>query len=229
MKDAIGLDCVIVLLATLAFLPLAILSAIRRQAFPALAMLLALPPAAPAQAVEVAPFTGHRYGGYFKDANTATEFEVADASAYGLLFDFDLEPDKQIEVFLSRQDTHLATTGIFTGNPLFDLAIDYYHIGGLYMLPGSERMRPFLSGTFGLTRMIPKRSDLSTEHRLSLSLGGGAKFFLTRSLGIRFDIRGIYTMMDADAAVFCSGGCSIRVRSNGFLQTEAGAALMLRF
>jgi hypothetical protein len=197
----------------------------------AIILLLALNPAvsSAAQAVEVAPFTGHRYGGNFEDTNTAAKFEFADATDYGLLLDFDSEPDKQIEVFLSRQATHLATTGPFTGNPLFDLTIDYYHIGGLYMLPEGDRVRPFVSGTFGLTRMAPKRSDLTTENRLSLSLGGGAKFFLTKSLGLRFDVRGIYTMLNADTSVFCSGGCTIKVRGNGFVQTEVGAALMMRF
>ena len=180
-------------------------------------------------AVEVAPFAGHRYGGSFEDTNTLARFEVADATAYGLILDFDSEPDKQIEVFLSRQATHLATTGLFTGNPLFDLTIDYYHIGGLYMLPAGEHVRPFLSGTFGLTRMAPQRPDLTTENRLSLSLGGGAKIFLTKNLGFRFDVRGIYTMLNADTSVFCSGGCTIKVRSNGFVQTEVGAALMMRF
>ncbi|MFI4941201.1 MAG: hypothetical protein ACHP7O_12780, partial [Burkholderiales bacterium] len=98
------------------------------------------------QTVEVAPFVGHVYGGSFEDANTLSTFEVQDASSYGLMLDFDTEPDKQIEVFLSRQDTRLTTTGTFTGNPLFDLTIDYYHIGGLYMLPDFERVRPFVSG-----------------------------------------------------------------------------------
>ncbi|MEO8333079.1 MAG: outer membrane beta-barrel protein [Gallionella sp.] len=198
----------------------------------AIILALALIPAIPsvAQAVEVAPFAGHRYGGGFKDTNTAARFELADATSYGLLLDFDTEPNKQIEVFLSHQDTQLTTAGTFTGNPLFDLTIDYYHIGGLFMmLPEGERVRPFVSGTLGLTRMDPKRSDLTTENRFSLSLGGGAKFFLSRSLGLRFDVRGIYTMLNADTSVFCSGGCAIRVRSSGFVQTEVGAALMMRF
>lgn len=195
--------------------------------FPALALIPAVSSAA--QMVEVTPFAGQRYGGSFEDTNTASKFEVGDAKSFGLLLDFDSEPDKQIEVLLSRQDTHLATTGPFTGNPLFDLTIDYYHIGGLYMLPEGERVRPFVSGTIGLTRMAPKRSDLTTENRLSLSLGGGAKIFLTSSLGLRFDVRGIYTAINSDSAVFCSGGCTIKVRSNGFVQTEIGAALMMRF
>ena len=180
-------------------------------------------------AVEIAPFAGHRYGGSFQDANTLTGFDFADATSFGLLLDFDSEPDKQIEVFLSRQQTQLSATGAFTGDPIFDLNIDYYHIGGLYLLPAEGVMHPFVSGTIGLTRMAPKRADLSTETRLSLSLGGGAKFFLSRNVGLRFDARAIYTAFNADTAVFCSGGCNIRVRSNGFVQAEAGAALLLRF
>jgi len=191
--------------------------------------MLALCHASPVSAVEVSPYSGHRYGGSFMDSNTSAEFEVADAAAYGLALDFDLEPDKQFEVLLSRQNTYLSTTGTFTGNPLFDLTIDYYHIGGIYMMPGSERVRPFLSGTLGLTRMAPNRTDLTTENRLSISLGTGAKIFLGKNIGLRFDVRATYTALNADAEIFCSGGCAIKVYSNGFVQTETGAALLLRF
>jgi hypothetical protein len=184
------------------------------------------------QMIEIAPFTGQRYGGNFSDIYTPAEFEVADAHAYGLVLDFDSEPDKQIEIYLSRQNTHLATRGLYTGSPLFDLTIDYYHIGGLYMFPTDElpaAIRPFVSGSFGLTRMVPKRSDLTTENRLSVSLGGGAKYFFSKAVGLRFDVRGIYTAVNSDTAVFCSGGCTIWFNSNGFLQTEVSAVLMMRF
>ncbi len=179
--------------------------------------------------VEVAPFAGHRFGGSFQDANTLSGFELADANSFGLMLDFDSEPDKQIEVFLSRQDTQLTSAGTFTGNPLFDLTIDYYHVGGLYLLPVDGPMHPFVSGTIGLTSMTPKRADLTAENRLSLSLGGGAKFFLSENVGVRFDVRAIYTMLNADTSVFCSGGCTIMVSSNGFVQVEAGAALLMRY
>jgi opacity protein-like surface antigen len=139
-----------------------------------------------------------------------------------------LDRDRQIELYLSRQDTHLATSGTFTGDPLFDLTIDYYHIGGVYMLEG-DTVRPFVSGTLGLTRMDPKRSDLTTENRFSLGLGGGAKFFLSKNVGVRLDVRGIFTALSSDTAIFCSGGCAVRVTSSGFLQAELGAALLLRF
>ena len=184
------------------------------------------------QMVEIAPFIGHRYGGNFSDIYTSAEFEVADARAFGLILDFDTEPDKQIEIYLSRQNTRLTATGTFTGNPLFDLTIDYYHIGGLYMFPTDElpaAIHPFVSGTIGLTRMVPKRSDLTTENRLSASLGVGAKYFFSKNAGMRFDVRGIYTAVNSDTAIFCSGGCTIWYSSSGFVQTEVNAVLMMRF
>lgn len=199
-----------------------------------LVTLLALGPASvlarpDAQGVEVAPLTGFRYGGGFQDATTSSGFSLANGAAYGLMLDFDSEPDKQIEILLSRQSTRLTGNGPYTGNPLFDLTIDYYHVGGLYMLPDYQRVRPFVSGTFGLTRMAPHRPDLITENYPSLSLGGGAKFYLSSNLGMRFDVRAIYTMVNGDTAIFCNGGCTLKVRSNGFVQTEIGAALLLRF
>jgi hypothetical protein len=193
-----------------------------------LCVLLLMAGAMPANALEISPFIGQRYGGSFEDANTGSTFEVADATSYGVILDFDLDRDRQIEVYLSRQDTRLTTSGTFTGDPLFDLTVDYYHIGGVYMLEG-EQVRPFVSGTLGLTRMDPKGADLTTENRFSIALGGGAKFFLSKNVGLRLDVRGIYTAMNADTAVFCSGGCVIKVRSTGFIQAELGAALMLRF
>jgi hypothetical protein len=184
----------------------------------------------PVQAVEIAPFIGHRFGGSFEDSINSVGFEVADAASYGLLLDFDLEPNKQIEIYMSRQNTQLSNGDpLFTPNPLFDLTIDYYHIGGLYMLPEGDRVRPFVMGSFGLTRMAPKPSNLSVENRFSLSIGGGAKIFFTRNLGMRFDVRGIYTALDSSTEVFCSGGCTIKLTSSGFVQTDISAALMMRF
>jgi len=228
LKDNHSFDSIVTHPAALEILIRALLSIARLAVTLAIALLV-ISPAGTAQAVEIAPFLGHRYGGYFEDANSGASFEVADATAYGLVLDFDLEPGRQIELFLSRQDTQLETAGTFTGSPLFDLTIDYYHIGGLYMLPGNGRVRPFLTGSFGLTRMDPHRSDLNPENRFSLALGGGAKFFFTRSLGVRFDVRGIYTALNSDSAVFCSGGCVIKVNSSGFSQAELSAALMLRY
>jgi hypothetical protein len=186
-----------------------------------------------AQAVDIAPFVAQRFGGDIdiedSGAGTTTRLELDDASSYGLIFDFDLDPQRQIEVYLSRQDTQLQASQPFQGYSLFDLTVDYYHIGGLYFPTEGGRFRPFVSGTLGLTRMDPQGAGLSTENFFSLALGGGATFFPARNLGLRFDARAIYTATDTGGAIFCSGGCVVSVSSEGFWQMELGAAVVLRF
>jgi len=180
--------------------------------------------------VEITPFAGFRFGGMFEDINTGTNITLDESESYGLVLDFDIERDKQIEIYLSRQSTTLSADGAFTGNPLFDLAVEYYHIGGLYLFEvESERLRPFVSGTLGAARMDPQRDDLSTETFFSLAIGGGAKFFFTENLGLRFDGRGIYTALSSSSAIFCAGGCTIKVHTSGFIQGELGAGMILRF
>jgi opacity protein-like surface antigen len=180
--------------------------------------------------VEVTPFAGLRFGGAFEDTNTGTEISLNDSGSYGLVLDVDIAPDQQIEIYLSRQSTTLSANGTFTGNPLFDLTVEYYHFGGLYLIDvQNDRVRPFVSGGLGLTRMNPQGDGLSTETRFSLSIGGGVKFFLTDRVGLRLDGRGIFTALDSSGAMFCSGGCAISVQSSGFIQGELGAGLVLRF
>jgi hypothetical protein len=192
-------------------------------------LLIALSATEPALAgFEISPSINYRFGGGFEDANTDAHIHLDESAGYGLVLDFDIQPDRQVEIYLSRQRTKMSSGGPFTGNPLFDVSVDYYHIGGLYQFEG-ERLRPFISGTLGLTRMDPQRADLRAETRISAALGGGAKFFFTESLGIRLDVHGIYTAINSDTSIFCAGGCAVQVRSNGFIQGELGAGLILRF
>jgi len=196
----------------------------------------------PAQAVDIAPFVASRFGGNVNvndsgtTSGTSTEtesrLELGDSTSYGLILDFDLDPQRQIEVYLSRQNTQLTASQLYLGYSQFDLTVDYYHIGGLYFPDypeGGGRFRPFVSGTFGVTRMDPKGAGLSTEDFFSLAVGGGATYFPVKHLGLRFDARVIYTAVHTDSAIFCSGGCVVSVSSEGFMQTELGASVVFRF
>jgi hypothetical protein len=195
-----------------------------------------------AQAVDIAPLVGYRFGGNITvndsgtTSGTTTDSEsrlnLDDTTSYGLILDFDLDPQRQIEIYLSRQNTQLTASQPYLGYSQFDLTVDYYHIGGLYFpdFPeGGGRFRPFVSGTFGLTRMDPKGAGLSTENFFSLALGGGATYFPVKHLGLRFDARVIFTAVNTDSAIFCSGGCVVSVSSEGFTQTEIGASVVFRF
>jgi len=176
---------------------------------------------------EITPSFSYRFGGGFEDSYTGADIHLDESAGYSLIMDFDIQPDKEIEVYMGRQRTTLSSGGPFTGDPLFNVVVDYYHIGGLYLF-ATDGLRPFVTGTVGITRMDPERPDLKSEARISASIGGGVKFFLTENLGIRLDLRGIYTALDSDASIFCAGGCAVQVRSSGFIQGELGAGLILR-
>jgi hypothetical protein len=181
---------------------------------------------------EITPFIGWRFGGSLEEENTGTNIGIEDAKSFGLVIDYTTEPDKQIEIYISRQDTsfdRFDSEAINTDNLKKNLTIDYYHIGGVYLIPG-ETLRPFVSGTIGATYFNPEDSDLSSETKFSLALGTGVKFYATKHVGLRLEARGIYTFVGSNAAIFSNNGnLSIHVKSGGILQGEANAGIMLMF
>lgn len=193
-------------------------------------------PAPPALAeVGLSPFAGFRMSSSV-DIETAgasadDQIHFRDSPSQGLALNFDLaEPGKQGEVYFSRQSTSARLdNGLFTpGIRSIDLTIYQLQFGGLYF-PGGKSYGGFVSGVLGVTRLEPEDSRYDSHHRAALSLGGGYQFFLTEQLRLRLDLRGIYTALNSGGSVFCSGGCELRFRSNGYLQVEAGAGLVMRF
>ena len=185
--------------------------------------------------VEIAPFAGFRMGGEFdvSDRNTNQEdtLEFKDSGAFGVAINVDLkEPGKQAELYFSRQETTASTSDHFLTEDRYSVDVTIYQLqfGGLYF-PGHKNTGGFVSGVIGVTRLDPEPSGLDAHHRASIALGGGYKYALTNSLLARFDLRGVYTVLDSGGAVFCDGGCSVRFDSSGYGQVEASAGLAFRF
>lgn len=185
--------------------------------------------------VEIAPFAGFRMGGEFdvSDRNTDEEdtLEFKDSEAFGVVVNVDLkEPGKQAELYFARQETTASTSNSFLteGDYSVDVTIYQLQFGGLYF-PGGRNTGGFVSGVLGVTRLDPQPSGLDAHHRASIALGGGYKLALTDHLRARFDLRGIYTVLDSGGAVFCDGGCAVRFDSSGYGQVEATAGLAFRF
>ncbi len=181
---------------------------------------------------EVTPFGGYTWGGQFNDSVTGITLKVDETANYGVMVDIKQEEQTQIELYFSRQNTKLkADTGLFTGNPLFDLDIEYYHVGGTYS-PNSNpgKTRPFVVGTLGATHMVPKGSGLDALTKFSLSLGGGVKLFATDRVGLRLEGRWFGTLFDGSGSAFCSSGaCAIQVQGSLFSQFVANAGLIIAF
>jgi hypothetical protein len=60
---------------------------------------------------------------------------------------------------------------------------------------------------------------------------GGAKLWVARNVGLRFEARGVFTLLDSNSKTFCTNGfCTIFYGNSQVIsQGEVRAGLILRF
>jgi hypothetical protein len=192
----------------------------------------AISPAAAETKYELTPFVGYRAGGEFEDFLLGTDLEINQSSSYGLILDIPLGGGSQLEILWSRQSTELDAGGPLVSQPLFDIDIDYLHVGGVYNWGYEEdKIRPFLLGTLGVTILSPEPSSLDSETNFSAGFGGGVKVFASDHIGFRFEGRGYLTFLDSTGSgVFCGpSGCLVAVSSDVLGQFEGRAGLIITF
>jgi hypothetical protein len=189
------------------------------------------------QTVEITPVAGYRFGGGFSAAGidpsaAAVDLEVEDTAGFGVHVGVRVAEDGELEVLYSRQETRLGTADLFTGRPLFDLALETWQAGGNYLFgEDGARVRPYVGVGLGLTRLLPEPDSLQDETRFSASFAAGAKVWLGRHLGLRFEARGFFTVLESEADAFCPtvGECLVRAKGSDISQAEVRAGLVLRF
>ncbi len=183
-----------------------------------------------ADILQITPFYGYRFGGEFEDAGTGAHVKFRDSPCWGGVFDVRLSEAAQLEFYYSRQETELRQDqGLFASTPLFDLDVDYYHIGGTYALTYGP-WQPFVVGTLGATHLAPEPPGTDSLTRLSFGVGGGLRFFPTKHLGLYLAGRGLFTALEGDLAYRSqSGQTTLRIDSDGFWQVELQAGLVLAF
>ncbi len=208
---------------------------LRLAALSAMALIAAFSPF-PANAgdFEITPFAGYTWGGEFDDSVTGARLKVDETANYGVMVDINMDINQdqqsQIELYFSHQATQLKSdNGPFTGNPLFDLDINYYHLGGTYGMDYGK-IKPFLVGTLGVTHMVPQGPGLDALTKFSLSLGGGVKLFATDHIGFRFEGRWFGTLFNGSGSAFCTTGtCAINVQGDLFSQFVTNAGIIIAF
>lgn len=157
--------------------------------------------------VELTPFTGYQFGGEVEDFTTGATLELKETSNFGFILGIGEEGSgTQTEVYFSRQKTEIEGSGAFSAASLFDLDVDYYHIGGSAIVNETENLQPFIAASIGATHFRPEASGVSSETKFSLGIGGGVKYFVSDRVGLRAEGRAMGTFIDHEAAAFCAGG-----------------------
>lgn len=188
-------------------------------------------PGASAQRVEITPFAALPFGGEFESDRRADfpDFDIDDGSGYGLSVGYSLTADFQLELFFSRQESDLLEEGgfLFSDVALSELDIDYFHVGVIYQW-GDRRLRPFLAGSLGITEFDPVDPSFESETRFSVGAGAGAKVFLQKNFGLRFEARVFTTVID-DGDEICDRGFCYYDDGTYFLQAELRGGLIFAF
>ncbi len=151
-----------------------------------LALLLLIPIFSNAQ-VEIAPTVGYMFGGrlnYYQG-----EIRIKDNVDYGVsLIIPDISWGTDLEINYTRMDSEVRFTANRHSYPdyedaEFNTSVNYIQIGALKNIGGDDKFKPFGSFSLGATIFSPK-NDISDIWRFSITLGLGAKYWITDRVGI---------------------------------------------
>jgi hypothetical protein len=175
-------------------------------------------------------YGGYRFGGSVTDSTTNSAIDLQDGSSVALAVDIGLGPNRQIELFFSRQNTAL-TSGAFSSQANnMGLTLYNYQIGGTNFIEEVGRGL-YVMGAIGGTTAKPDRSGLNSETFFSGNLGVGWMVPLATNVGLRFEARGYAILLNSNGALFCGGahGCTVVIKGTGLFEGELLAGLSFRF
>ena len=192
----------------------------------ALASLHLPAPGAHAMDVEVAPFVGAQFGGWFDSAATGRTTTLGSGLVYGATVDVPVAQGWLVELMYSRQETELS--GGRTASA-FDLSVERY-MAGIQEEKVLDWGRFFGVFLVGLTRFAPGLGGFDVDERFTLGLSLGLKASLSKRLGLRGEARGFFVAVESGGGILCSNGsCLFRYSASGLWQGDVTAAVVIAF
>jgi len=180
--------------------------------------------------IEITPFVGYQFGGSIRIRDG--HLRIKDDVNFGFALDITLRPGAQLEFMYNRQSTEMRIETFYTPKEtLFDLAMEYYQIGGLYEVYRDDMFRPFGVMTLGFAHFSPQKSEISSEVRFAFGLGGGVKVFPAQHVGLRLEGRLHFPFVSGGSGFWCGlpGGCAITLGGELMVQVSLNAGLILAF
>lgn len=190
-----------------------------------IAFLILLAPPALAQ-VSVTAFGGYSVSEGIDNATSGERVSIKSGVAFGGAADYDLDSSRQLQLFYGQQSTTLDPGG---GLPRFDFDVRYLHLGGTYFFDGPIGRGPYAVGGIGATRFSPNLNGLQSETKASLNIGFGYLWPLGSAIAVRAEARAFVTLLNSSGALFCSGGCTVFLSGDAFVQGQAMLGLTAKF
>lgn len=193
----------------------------------------ASPATAQTHKVELTPFVGYMFGGEVNVWDGS--MSIKDDMNYGLVLDFVLNRNTELEASYTRMDTELVYDEFKVGKrPIYSTSVNVWQFGGQYRFNPQETVRPFLSGTLGFThygvgeKLDDDAPNVSSDTFFSIVLGGGVKIFPSERIGIRLAGHLYSTILSSGGGFWCgTGGCGVGLSGWGFWQGDVQAGLTI--
>ncbi len=171
-----------------------------------------------AQKFEITPFYGYQFNG--KVIGYSGDLNIRDAGSYGLMLDVSLQKGMQVELFYSRSDTR-ADFVEFRGPTykLTDVSVNYFQLGFLRTVKQIDNISVYGIGSLGATLFSPSGNvyDETPDKYyfedwwlFSVTVGGGAKVWLSEKIGLRFEGRLLMPI------TWAGGGFMVGTGGSGF-------------
>jgi len=179
--------------------------------------------------LELTPFAGYMFGGKLRLYEGELKFK--DNMNYGLILDYEVAPDSKLEFFWSQMNTTAEFRpyyGFEDYRGSFDVNVNYFQIGGVREINNGQ-VRPFGAFTLGATYFSPQDANISDDWRFSITLGGGAKIWLSDRIGLRLQGRLLMPMYFSGVGFYAgTGGSGMSVgASSTIIQGDFTAGLMI--
>ena len=188
-------------------------------------LLVLFAPSAMSQ-VSATAFGGYAVSEGFENEATGERASVKSGATFGAAADYDLDSARQLQLFYGQQGTSLNPGG---GAPRFDIDVRYLHLGGTYFFDGPVGRGPYAVGGLGITHFSPNMSGLSSETKASFNVGFGYLWPIGSAVAVRVEGRGFFTLLNSSGGLFCSGGCTVVLSGDSFVQGQAMVGLTARF
>ena len=165
---------------------------------------------------EVSPFVGYETSGSYPVSlfpsnitipSPVDRLRANEALSYGGFLDYNVSENFQVEFMWDRNNTSYSARQAFTDTyfKAYTSNIDQYQFGGNYtFLNSSHRFRPYAAFSIGFTHDSNGNGN-PDRTEFSYSVGGGAKYYLSRHFGLRGDIRYLPTYGSSSYGLYCTG------------------------
>jgi hypothetical protein len=180
---------------------------------------------------------GQLNGGIDLSTTLYKRFDAGNALSYGATVGYLLGEHYGVEFQWTRSTGDAKAVPLLGGSDvkLFDLTQDHY-LGNflLHLTPRESHLRPFVSFGLGANNLSANRGGVDSTTHFTFAIGGGAKAYMSKHLGLRADLQWVPTYLYStnNGGYWCDpfwGGCWA-VGSQHYLHSfNAGAGVILRF